>query len=124
MLLKLVSVGYQAFAGTKCLESIKREYKKTENHILLMIPLIVQIYIYSRMSEAEQYISDNLITVLRNLSYNGEYTLVQSLLEFSYIADLEKLEELHNYFTKRNNQKMTDIIQDRMNRLIFARKWE
>lgn len=89
-----------------------------------MIPLIVQIYIYSRMSEAEQYISDNLITVLRNLSYEGEYTLVESLLEFSYIADLEKLEELHNYFTKRNNQKMTDIIQDRMNRLIFARKWE
>jgi len=102
----------------------QKRIQKTENHILLMIPLIVQIYIYSRMSEAEQYISDNLITVLRNLSYNGEYTLVQSLLEFSYLVNLDTLGEINNYFHECHDEKMIEIIQNKLEHIHLMMNWE
>lgn len=103
---------------------IEKNFEFRSDDRRYMIPLIVQIYMDSRMPEAENYIRDNLNTVLRNLAYDGEYTLAESLLEFSDMADIEKLEELHNYFTKRHDWKMMEIIQDRMNWLIFSREWE
>lgn len=89
-----------------------------------MIPLIVQIYIDSGMSEAEKYIKDNSKTVLRNLSYNGEYTLVESLLAFSEFFDLNKLGEMKNYFHERNDEKMIKIIQEKIDSIHFLMDWE
>ena len=76
------------------------------------------------MPEAEQYIKDNLMDVFQNLSYNGEYTLVQSLLEFSYLVNLDTLGEMNNYFHECHDEKMVEIIQSKLEHINLMMNWE
>lgn len=98
------------------------EYDPEERQYI--ISMIVQIYMDSRMPEAEQYIKDNLMDVFQNLSYNGEYTLVQSLLEFSYLVNLDTLGEMNNYFHECHDEKMIEIIQNKLEHIHLMMNWE
>lgn len=89
-----------------------------------IIPLIVQIYMDSRMPEAERYIMDNLMEVFQNLSYDGEYQLVESLLAFSDLVNLDKLGEMKNYFREHDDKKMIEIIQNYMAQISFMMDWK
>ena len=89
-----------------------------------MIPLIVQIYMDSRMPEAEQYIKDHLMEVFQNLSYDGEYQLVESLLTFSHLVNLNTLGEMNNYFHECHDKKMIEIIQNKLEHIHFIMNWE
>ena len=87
-------------------------------------PIIVQIYMDSRMPEAEQYIKEHLMEFFQNLSYDGEYTLVQSLLEFSYLVNLDTLGEMNNYFHECHDEKMVGIIQNKLEHIHLMMDWE
>ena len=62
--------------------------------------------------------------VFQNLSYNGEYTLVQSLLEFSYLVNLDTLGEMNNYFHECHDEKMVEIIQSKLEHINLMMNWE
>ena len=103
---------------------IEKNFEYSSDKQKYMIPLIVQIYMDSRMPEAEQYIKDHLMEVFQNLSYDGEYTLVQSLLEFSYLVNLDTLGEMNNYFHECHNEKMVEIIQNKLEHINLMMNWE
>ena len=103
---------------------IEKHFEYSSDERKYMIPLIVQIYMDSRMPEAEKYIKDNLMEVFQNLSYDGEYQLVESLLTFSGLVNLNTLGEMNNYFHKCHDEKMVEIIQNKMEHIHLMMDWE
>ena len=103
---------------------ISKDFESGSDDRKKLTPVIVQIYMDSRMPEAEQYIKNNLMDVFRNLSYDGEYTLVQSLLEFSYLVNLDTLGEMNNYFHECHDEKMVGIIQNKLEHIHLMMDWE
>ena len=87
-----------------------------------LIPLIVQIYLDSGMSEAEQFIRDNFNTVLRNLVYTEEYMLIERLLVLKDMTDDAKLSELQQYFSDREHHRMFEIIRKQIDYRTFFQK--
>lgn len=103
---------------------ISKDFESGSDDRKKLTPVIVQIYMDSRMPEAERYIKDNLMDVFRNLSYDGEYTLVQSLLEFSYLVNLDTLGEMNNYFHECHDEKMVGIIQNKLEHIHLIMNWK
>ena len=89
-----------------------------------LIPLIVQMFLNSDMPEAEQYIRDHFHTVLRNLAYIGEYSMIESLLTLKDMIDDTEFSRLQSYFLKRRQHRMYEIIQKQLDCRTFNREWE